>query len=64
MDVDRATISFCARLADSSFEFVEFVVVHELIHLLTRGTRGHGQRFYSLMDLYLPSWRKHTMAET
>ena len=59
VDVDRATIKFCAQLAGRSLDFVEFVVVHELVHLLTRGTRGHGQLFYNLMDLYLPSWRRH-----
>ena len=59
VDVKRATIAFCAQLAYRSFDFVEFVVVHELVHLLTRGTRGHGQRFYNLMDLYLPNWRRH-----
>ena len=64
VDVDRATIAFCARLADRSSDFLEFVVVHELVHLLTRGTRGHGQRFHNLMDLYLPNWRRHVMAET
>lgn len=64
VDVDHATIAFCARLAGRSSDFLEFVVVHELVHLLTRGTRGHGQRFYNLMDVYLPSWRRHAMAET
>lgn len=59
VDVDRATIVFCSRLAGRSSKFLEFVVVHEMVHLLTRGTRGHGKRFYNLMDLYLPGWRRY-----
>lgn len=63
VDTDRRTIAFCARLAGRSSDFLEFVVVHELMHLLTRGTRGHGQRFHNLMDLYLPNWRRYVMVE-
>lgn len=36
-------------------ECLEYVVVHELCHLLER---GHGQRFKALMDTYLPDWRE------
>lgn len=59
VDVNRATITFCKQLARRPSAFLEFVVVHELVHLLTRGTRGHGPRFDALMDLYLPSWRRY-----
>jgi predicted metal-dependent hydrolase len=34
---------------------LEYIVVHELVHLLER---NHGQRFISLMDQYLPQWRQ------
>lgn len=34
---------------------VEYVVVHELTHLLER---GHGERFQALLDRYLPDWRR------
>jgi len=33
---------------------LEYVVVHEMVHLLER---GHNRRFYTLMDRFLPSWR-------
>jgi predicted metal-dependent hydrolase len=33
---------------------LEYVLVHELVHLLEP---GHGQRFYSLLDKALPDWR-------
>jgi predicted metal-dependent hydrolase len=35
-------------------ESLEYVIVHELTHLLER---GHGDRFVALMDGFLPSWR-------
>jgi predicted metal-dependent hydrolase len=35
-------------------EILEYVLVHELAHLLER---GHNKRFKSLMDRFLPSWR-------
>jgi predicted metal-dependent hydrolase len=33
---------------------LEYVVVHEMVHLLER---GHNRRFYTLMDHFLPEWR-------
>ena len=43
------------RLALYPPECLEYVVVHELCHLLER---GHGQRFKDLMDTYMPDWRE------
>ena len=56
----RSAITFCTRLAGKPFNFVEFVVVHELVHLV-RGPHGHDQRFYDLMDRYLPNWRRYKL---
>lgn len=42
------------RLALYPPECLEYVVVHELCHLLER---GHGPRFRALMDSFLPDWR-------
>ena len=42
------------RLALYPPECLEYVVVHELCHLLER---GHGPRFQMLMDRFLPDWR-------
>ncbi|MGL4650686.1 MAG: M48 family metallopeptidase [Caldilineaceae bacterium] len=33
---------------------IEYVVVHELAHLLER---GHNARFWAILDLHLPDWR-------
>ena len=43
------------RLALYPPECLEYVVVHELCHLLER---GHGPRFQALMDSFLPDWRQ------
>ena len=42
------------RLALYPPECLEYVVVHELCHLLER---GHGPRFHALMDAFLPDWK-------
>ena len=34
---------------------LEYVLVHELVHLLER---GHNQRFYALMSHFLPNWQQ------
>lgn len=41
------------RLALYPPECLEYVVVHELCHLLER---GHGPRFKELMDTFMPDW--------
>ena len=43
------------RLALYPPECLEYVVVHELCHLLER---GHGPRFRALMDAFMPDWRE------
>jgi len=35
---------------------VEYIVVHELVHLLER---HHSDRFKKMMDSFMPSWRLH-----
>lgn len=42
------------RLALFPPECLEYVVVHELCHLLER---GHGPKFQAYMDTFLPDWR-------
>lgn len=38
---------------------LEYVLVHELIHLLEA---SHNARFYRLMDQFMPEWRDHQKA--
>ncbi len=42
------------ELAKRSDESLEYIIVHELMHLLER---HHNRHFESLMDNYLPDWR-------
>jgi predicted metal-dependent hydrolase len=41
-------------LAKKPREFLEYIVVHEMTHLLVR---HHDERFGALMDKHLPNWR-------
>tara|TARA_R110002124_G_scaffold194919_2_gene361974 strand:+ start:15794 stop:16516 length:723 start_codon:yes stop_codon:yes gene_type:complete len=42
-------------LAEKSPELLEYVVVHEMVHL---HERLHNQRFKNFMTLYLPNWKQ------
>ena len=42
------------ELAKKPVGCIEYVVVHELVHLLER---HHNKRFVLLMDRFCPSWR-------
>lgn len=42
------------ELAKKPIECLEYILVHELVHLLER---HHNERFVQLMDKYLPKWR-------
>ncbi|MGE5623685.1 MAG: M48 family metallopeptidase [Methanocella sp.] len=43
------------ELAKRPAQCLEYIVVHELMHLLEH---KHDKRFYSLMDAHLPGWRR------
>ena len=45
---------FNIELAKKPIECIEYIVVHELVHLVER---NHNKNFVILMDRYLPSWR-------
>lgn len=47
-------IIFNTELAKLPPRYVEYLVVHELVHHLTD---GHDARFYELMDRHVPGWR-------
>lgn len=52
---ETAHITFNTELAKLPPRYIEYIVVHELMH---HRTDGHDDRFYALMDAYLPGWRK------
>lgn len=47
-------ISISVWLGAFSKECIEYVVVHELAHLLEA---GHNERFYGILDQHYPIWR-------
>ncbi len=51
---DSRTIWLNPELAKKNPRRLEYIVVHELTHLLER---GHGERFVALMDQFVPDWR-------
>lgn len=60
--VDTGRIRINTRLAFYPEECLEYVVVHELCHLIEP---GHNQRFYACVERCLPDWklRKRRLAE-
>lgn len=42
------------ELAKRPMKCLEFIVVHEMVHLLER---NHNKRFYALMDKFMPDWK-------
>ena len=52
--VSRGVIKLNSELARKPEAMLEYVLVHELVHLFER---GHNARFYAYMDKYLPDWK-------
>ncbi len=50
----NSTLNFNIELIKKPVECIEYIVVHELVHLLER---NHNKDFIILMDRYLPNWR-------
>ena len=42
------------ELVKRPIKCLEFIVVHEMVHLLER---NHNKRFYALMDKFMPDWK-------
>lgn len=54
-NTEKKTLLFNLELAKKPKTCVEYIVVHELVHLLER---LHNDRFVSYMDRFLPMWRR------
>ncbi len=48
--------AFMKEERQSEREYVSYVLVHEIVHLLER---THNDRFRELMDCFLPQWRTY-----
>jgi predicted metal-dependent hydrolase len=53
---DRSTIRLNSELAKKPHECLEYIVVHEMAHLLEP---THNHRFVALMDKFMPKWQFH-----
>ena len=51
----KGTISLNLRLIEKPSACIEYVVLHELAHLIHP---GHDRKFYSFLDLHMPDWRR------
>jgi predicted metal-dependent hydrolase len=50
----RQTIRLNTELAKKPIECLEYVIVHEMIHIIEP---AHNQAFYRLMNAYIPNWK-------
>ncbi|MBK8670117.1 MAG: M48 family metallopeptidase [Saprospiraceae bacterium] len=55
-NTDHKSILLNLELAKKPLHCIEYIIVHELIHLIER---RHNDRFISLLDHYLPNWRHY-----
>jgi len=55
-NIHARRVWFNLELAKQPVHCLEYVVVHELMHLLER---NHGARFQALMDRHMPAWRSY-----
>lgn len=54
-NIDKCRIWINLQLAKKPVECLEYVVVHELVHLLEK---NHTHRFHALVEQYCPTWRE------
>lgn len=55
----KRKITLNTKLAKFSISSIEYILVHELAHLLES---GHGPAFKAVMDKFLPDWRERRKA--
>ena len=53
-NIEARRIWFNLELAKKPVQCLEYIAVHEMVHLLER---HHNDRFKALMDKFLPQWR-------
>lgn len=54
-NTERRRIWLNLELAKKPVQCLEYILVHEMVHLLER---HHNEQFKSYMDLYLPNWKQ------
>lgn len=54
-NIEAKRIWLNLELAKKSLRCLEYIIVHEMIHLLER---NHNDRFHSYMDMFMPNWKE------
>ena len=54
-NIEKRRIWLNLQLAKKPMECLEYVVIHELVHLLEK---NHTHRFHALVEEYCPTWRE------
>lgn len=54
-NIESKKILLNLELVKKSIESIEYIIVHELVHLKER---HHNENFKSLMDKFIPNWRE------
>ena len=54
-NTDTKSVLLNLELAKKPYQCIEYIVVHELVHLLER---RHNDRFITLMNRFLPEWKQ------
>jgi predicted metal-dependent hydrolase len=50
----KKTLRVNSELAKRSPEYLDYVIAHEMLHIVEK---GHNRNFYRLLDKYLPEWK-------
>jgi len=58
-NVKTGKLWFSLHLAQKPIECLDYIILHELLHLKER---GHNKRFYGLLDRYMPGWKARKAA--
>jgi hypothetical protein len=51
---EKQTMRLNSELAKRGIECLEYVIVHEMLHVIEK---GHNKKFYGLLSKYLPEWK-------
>jgi predicted metal-dependent hydrolase len=54
-NIENKKILLNLELAKKSLESIEYIIVHEMVHLLER---HHNENFKMFMDKFIPNWRE------
>lgn len=53
--IDDSSIVINIELAKKPLEYLEYIIVHEMAHLLVP---NHSKKFWAIVDKFLPNWRQ------